>query len=612
MNDNYEICIMILMIFLLICYIINLVLSAIQLSNKGGYGYDGILSMLDLYPILLETNQYACNKYISDIKYKKKFAKIKTIYVIIYNSGLIIYNSVRLKPLNERCFIDIFFCIIIFIGYICELVLVSMSLDYYNKTEYDSEIFEKCNKIYNDFIISEEIFDEANTVSKWVIKADKGIISSLRIYLLPLIVSMIYIIDCKEDKCINEEFCWICICLSECCSEVCKSCSGSCNCCDDCCNKCGICCAKCCGNDENSLKEKNDNLKIKIKELEKEKETLKKENNRIEKIMMTERDYLKDDINIIKDKNGKKLPLIKSDKINLVNEIKNLRKNNTDLSVKEKQIEAIEFYLRKEKGNEFNNNDKSSLKIMLLKEIYKKYGLFLDSNKFKEIALYYLESKLNKHLRDSNNLNLFSYPIILKEGNTLEGENNILTKDVVENKLVAKICEILRKNKGKLKMEDINIIKQLLKDEKTGNYYINPIVMPNGTNKGETIEGNDDNDNYKNIVIKNIISDMKELMEEDFFKYEGLKLEDIKTFVDIKDIMVINFISSDGMINQGISCFKTDIFAEIEEKLYKIYDKYRESNNVFMHGGDQIRRFKTIEENKIKDGDKIIMQMFDE
>ena len=85
MNDNNEICIMILMIFLLICYIINLVLSAIQLSNKGGYGYDGILSMLDLYPILLETNQYACNKYISDIKYKKKFAKIKTIYVIIYN-----------------------------------------------------------------------------------------------------------------------------------------------------------------------------------------------------------------------------------------------------------------------------------------------------------------------------------------------------------------------------------------------------------------------------------------------------------------------------------------------------------------------------------------------
>ena len=154
MNDNNEICIMILMIFLLICYIINLVLSAIQLSNKGGYGYDGILSMLDLYPILFETNQYTCNKYISDIKYKKKFAKIKTIYVIIYNSGLIIYNSIRLKPLNKTCFIDIFFCIIIFIGYICELVLVSMCSDYYNKTEYDSEIFEKCNKIYRDFIIT--------------------------------------------------------------------------------------------------------------------------------------------------------------------------------------------------------------------------------------------------------------------------------------------------------------------------------------------------------------------------------------------------------------------------------------------------------------------------
>ena len=89
----------------------------------------------------------------------------------------------RLKPLNERCFIDIFFCIIIFIGYICELVLVSMSLDYYNKTGYDTEIFEKCNQIYRDFIISEEIFDEANTVSKWVIKADKGIIFFMYLFI---------------------------------------------------------------------------------------------------------------------------------------------------------------------------------------------------------------------------------------------------------------------------------------------------------------------------------------------------------------------------------------------------------------------------------------------
>ena len=49
-------------------------------------------------------------------------------------------------------------------------------------------------------------------------------------------------------------------------------------------------------------------------------------------------------------------------------------------------MEVIEFYLRKNKANDFNNNYKSSLKIMIFKEIYKKYGLYLDSNKFTKIA----------------------------------------------------------------------------------------------------------------------------------------------------------------------------------------------------------------------------------
>ena len=86
----------------------------------------------------------------------------------------------------------------------------------------------------------------------------------------------------------------------------------------------------------------------------------------------------------------------------------------------------------------------------------------------------------------------------------------------------------------------------------------------------------------------------------------------MKQFVDFNNIMVINFISGDGYINQGIKCLKTDIFAQVEEQLYKIYDKYRETNNYFYFGGKTVLRFKTIEENKIKDGEKILIQIFDE
>ena len=161
---------------------------------------------------------------------------------------------------------------------------------------------------------------------------------------------------------------------------------------------------------------------------------------------------------------------------------------------------------------------------------------------------------MNEHLTDSNNLKLFSNPIILKEGKTSEGDNNILTNDFVENKLIAKICEILRNNKGNLKIEYFNKIKQLLKDEKTDNYYINPIVITNGINKSEIIEGKNDSKNYKNIAIKNIITDIKELFEDNFFIFDALKLKDFNVIKQLlKDEKTGNYYINPIVIAKGIN-----------------------------------------------------------
>ena len=86
-----------------------------------------------------------------------------------------------------------------------------------------------------------------------------------------------------------------------------------------------------------------------------------------------------------------------------------------------------------------------------------------------------------------------------------------------------------------------------------------------------------------------------------------LKLENnyiSKSNLSMKDIMVINFVTGDGKImNCGIKCLPDETFAEVEEKLYKIYDEYRNTNsNYFLYGGRTILRFKKIRENKIKDG----------
>jgi len=74
---------------------------------------------------------------------------------------------------------------------------------------------------------------------------------------------------------------------------------------------------------------------------------------------------------------------------------------------------------------------------------------------------------------------------------------------------------------------------------------------------------------------------------------------------NINDIMVVTFISQDSSVNEEMKCLPTDVFAEVEEKLYKKYDNLRNTNNMFTANAKPVLRFKKIYENGIKDGDKI-------
>ena len=73
--------------------------------------------------------------------------------------------------------------------------------------------------------------------------------------------------------------------------------------------------------------------------------------------------------------------------------------------------------------------------------------------------------------------------------------------------------------------------------------------------------------------------------------------------------MCVCFTSSDENIHYPIPCINTDLFAEIEEKLYKKYPQYRNTNNYFISNGKQILRSKTIEENNIRNGLPVILYM---
>ena len=67
-------------------------------------------------------------------------------------------------------------------------------------------------------------------------------------------------------------------------------------------------------------------------------------------------------------------------------------------------------------------------------------------------------------------------------------------------------------------------------------------------------------------------------------------------------MMCVNFVSSDRNINYAVPCFKKNTFAEIEEKLYQQYPRYRDTNNSFLANGREVLRFKTISENNIGNG----------
>ena len=50
----------------------------------------------------------------------------------------------------------------------------------------------------------------------------------------------------------------------------------------------------------------------------------------------------------------------------------------------------------------------------------------------------------------------------------------------------------------------------------------------------------------------------------------------------------------------------------MEEQLYKEYEEFKEIKTYYTINGVKVKRFKTIEENNIKDGDKIVLMVYDD
>ena len=103
------------------------------------------------------------------------------------------------------------------------------------------------------------------------------------------------------------------------------------------------------------------------------------------------------------------------------------------------------------------------------------------------------------------------------------------------------------------------------------------------------------NDETKNCFEKQ----KKELIDELEKKEKSQVLFD-------NNLICITFISLDESIIYSMICKKNDKFEILENKFYDKYPEYAKGENTFLKEGNKINRFKSLEENKIRDNNIIV------
>ena len=136
-------------------------------------------------------------------------------------------------------------------------------------------------------------------------------------------------------------------------------------------------------------------------------------------------------------------------------------------------------------------------------------------------------------------------------------------------------------------------------------------------NLNEILKSNLNNEKLKNIDLQNKIDKQINIIHNNDSKINNLyaKIEDLKEKLsrypfelkkDEKMISVI-FTSDDQKIHFSVICKNTEKFNRLEEKLYNDYPEYSETNNYFVVNGNRIQKFKTLDENNIRNSDIIIL-----
>ena len=250
------------------------------------------------------------------------------------------------------------------------------------------------------------------------------------------------------------------------------------------------------------------------------------------------------------------------------------------------KINKLEKELQKEKNKIQQNPFEEELnKIKIENENMKKR-----MNKLEKIIIKDSSTKvnliakiedLNKELQNEKNKNNINNNISqLEKTIKKEKENMSLKLSNLENE-----NHIIKKEKEKLIIE-ANKLKIEVMNEKNKNKDLITRI--------KDIEGKSSDKRIISLYQK-IDQLRNQLSRYPFELLEGEK------------IISVLFCSQDQKVNDSIICKNTDIFSEIERKLYKLYPKLTEKEHFFLVKGTKVNRNKSLEFNGISDHDKVIL-----
>ena len=128
-------------------------------------------------------------------------------------------------------------------------------------------------------------------------------------------------------------------------------------------------------------------------------------------------------------------------------------------------------------------------------------------------------------------------------------------------------------------------------------------------------ELNKEINNLKNeleIVKKNNI-DLSRLLFN--IKQLNAKNENNRNGIIYKEgdkIISVGFLSIDQKIHYNRAYRDSEILAKVEEDLYNEYPELKDRDTYLLLNGNKIKRFKSLKENNIKNGDIILVNYFDD